>query len=327
MKTWTKHPGNPVIATRPRGDLVGFRDPFAWREDDLWYMLVGSGIKGEGGTALLYRSADLVEWECLNPLCVGFGEIWECPNFFPLGDRHALVVSPHGSVKYSIGDYVGHRFTPGPWRELDLGGESGFYAPNCLEDGKGRRIMWGWIGGGGAEGYPWNGLLTLPRVLTLRADGRLGIEPAEELRSLRGEHHRCGPLTLTPTSPNVLGGMKGDCLEIIAEFEPGDARLFGLEVLRSPDGKEKTVIGYDRSRKRLALGDKAGDFDLVAGEETLRLLVFVDRSVVEVYANGRECMTNRAYPGGADSLGLSLFAEGGSVRVRSLAIWRLKSIW
>ena len=106
MMTWEKHQANPVIPATPAGlDLIGFRDPFLWKEEDgRWYMLLGSGIKGAGGVALLYRSPDLIEWEYLNPLYIGdpaeSGINWECPNFLDLGAKHMLVVSPHGRPVY-----------------------------------------------------------------------------------------------------------------------------------------------------------------------------------------------------------------------------------
>ena len=90
LQTWEKHPANPVIPAVPEGiDLIGFRDPFLWKEDDgRWYMLLGSGIKEQGGVALLYRSPDLIDWEYLNPLYIGdpteSGINWECPNFLDL---------------------------------------------------------------------------------------------------------------------------------------------------------------------------------------------------------------------------------------------------
>ena len=327
MTTWTKYSGNPVVAERPRDDLTGFRDLFAWREGDAWYIVVGAGIKGQGGTALLYRSKDLVEWEYLQPLCVGFGEMWECPNFFPLGNKHVLVVSPHDHVKYSIGTYEDYKFTPGPWHKLDLGGRRNFYAPNSLEDHKERRIMWGWIRGGGTEGYPWDGLLTLPRVLTLRPDGRLGMEPPPELKALRGKGCHFGDITITSATSDIFRAIKGDSLEIIAEFEPGDAKTFGIEVRCSPDGEERTPVGYDTVRKQLVSGDKADEFELPADEKTLKLQLFLDKSVTEAYVNGRACFTNRLYPKRSDSLGINIFARGGSVRVKSVDIWEMNTIW
>ncbi len=60
--------------------------------------------------------------------------------------------------------------------------------------------------------------------------------------------------------------------------------------------------------------------------EPLTLRVFVDRSVIEVFANGRLCLTSRVYPSEA-SLGVALFAQGGSVDVRAIDVWNMKSIW
>ena len=48
--------------------------------------------------------------------------------------------------------------------------------------------------------------------------------------------------------------------------------------------------------------------------EPLRLRVFVDHSVVEVFANGKQCVAVRVYPGGEDSAGVSLRAQGSSAR-------------
>ena len=271
MLTWEKYAGNPVIPERPRDDLEGFRDPFVWKEGNSWYMVIGSGIKGQGGTALLYTSKDLLSWEYLNPLCVGFGINWECPNFFPLGDKHVLVVSPHGDVQYSVGEYKNFRFSPGLWRSIDLGGKEGFYAPNCLLDDKGRRIMWGWIIGGGSDGFPWNGVLTLPRELTLRPDGRLGMKPVEELKQLRGKHVPFGEFVLNPDADFVLPDVQGSCLEIMVEIEPGNAEAFGVKVLCSPDGKEETAITYNNNYQNLSAADKSGDFQLLPNEKNTLL--------------------------------------------------------
>jgi len=45
MAAWTKYAGNPVIPAPPSGlEVTGFRDPCVWKEDDGWYMAVGSGL-------------------------------------------------------------------------------------------------------------------------------------------------------------------------------------------------------------------------------------------------------------------------------------------
>jgi len=57
------------------------------------------------------------------------------------------------------------------------------------------------------------------------------------------------------------------------------------------------------------------------------LLQILDRSVVEVFANGRLCLTKRVYLSRSDSLGLCLFAEGGSATVHSVDAWEMAPIW
>jgi beta-fructofuranosidase len=61
--------------------------------------------------------------------------------------------------------------------------------------------------------------------------------------------------------------------------------------------------------------------------EPLKLRIFVDRSVVEVFANGRQYAAIRVYPSRADSLGVSLRSQGTDTQVRSLAAWQMKNIY
>jgi len=52
-----------------------------------------------------------------------------------------------------------------------------------------------------------------------------------------------------------------------------------------------------------------------------------DRSVVEVFANRRQALAVRLYPGRADSTGISLRAQGSDTVVRSLDVWEMRSVW
>jgi len=61
--------------------------------------------------------------------------------------------------------------------------------------------------------------------------------------------------------------------------------------------------------------------------ETLNLRVFVDRSVVEVFVNGRQCVAMRVYPGREDSVGVSLRSRGRDALLKSLDAWHMKNIY
>jgi beta-fructofuranosidase len=347
LLTWTKYTGNPVIAAPPpEMDQIDFRDHSVWKEGGFWYQLIGSSVPNVGGAALLYRSRNLRDWEYLHPLCAGdkheTGTIWECPDFFPLGEKHVLVISPIPLRKaiYCVGTYANQRFTPERIGEVDAGGH--FYAPQTLQDEQGRRIMFGWLWEGRSqeahEAAGWAGVMSLPRVLSLRSDGWVSFEPASELTSLRGAHRRWEAIPVLP-SEYALSEVQGGCLEIVAELAPGDAAMCGVDVLRSPDGAEYTRVVYDWARRRLEIDRRrsssnaedqhdvqGADLELLDGE-LLRLRIFVDRSIVEVFANGRACVTSRVYPSRRDSLGVALFAEGGAAEARSIDVWEIGSIW
>ena len=62
-------------------------------------------------------------------------------------------------------------------------------------------------------------------------------------------------------------------------------------------------------------------------DEPLQLRVFIDRSVVEVFANGKQCVATRVYPGRQDSTGVSLRAQGSPAELRSLNAWKMKNIY
>lgn len=346
--TWEKHPDNPVIPSPPPGlDVVGFRDHVVWREGDTWYQLIGSGIRDIGGTALLYRSPDLIQWDYMHPMCVGesseTGEMWECPDLFPLGDKHVLVISPVllRKAMYFVGTYTDHKFTPETQGVVDFGGH--FYAPQTMLDDKGRRLMWGWLWEGRSDKAQreagWAGVMSLPRVLSCHPDGSLGVAPAPELKTLRDRHCELTDILLTPSSSNVVADIQGDALEIFVEFELGEADAVGMKVRCSRDDTEQTLIVYDRVSQRLEIDRERASLDPevqrdrrggplpLASEETLKLHVFLDRSVVEVFGNNRMCVTSRIYPTRPDSLGVDVFTCKGNARLIALDVWRMQSIW
>lgn len=346
--TWEKYPANPVIAAPPNHlDVVGFRDPCVWQDNGYWYMTIGTGVRNMGGAVLLYRSRDLLAWEYVSVLLAGdkasTGEMWECPAFFPLGNKYVLMISLLGraGTVYFVGSFDGARFVPEIQAALDYG--LYFFAPQTLLDAAGRRLMIGWIGEGRSDATQhtagWSGLQSIPRQLTLRSDGRLGITPVPELKTLRGRHSYTSNIVLDSAADHDLPDARGTCLELIAEFEPGAAEVFGLKLLCSPDGEEQTLIAYTPQSSQLVIDGSHSSIDAetqrdiqrgvlrLAPHETLKLHIFLDQSVIEVFANEYVCLTSRVYPSRPDSVQVRLFAHGGRVTLLSLDVWEMNSIW
>ena len=182
--------------------------------------------------------------------------------------------------------------------------------------------------------------MTLPRVLELRPDGWLGQSPAPELQALREEHHAETELSLR-SEHRALPEVRGDGLEIRAEFKPLGAHFYGLVVRRSGDGQRGVTIGYDGRQIHLTGADPTGvsvgdgslagadfhvPFSLLPHEQTLTLHMFLDKCVLEVYVNGRACFTRALYSPSED-LGMAAFAEGGDAVLERLDVWRMRPVW
>jgi len=359
LLTWQKYPGNPIIAGPPPDiDAEGeFRDPFVWQEPDGWYMLMGTRSATVGGAVLLYRSDDLVNWEYLHPLMRGdkyqtapfwTGSIWECPNLVKLGDKHALIVSfqNHEARRllhtgYFVGGYQNRYFSHTKQGLVDYG--HSYYAPQVMTDAQDRKLMWGWLreerSEAAQEQAGWSGVMSLPRALSVSDDDVLLMSPAPELAALRGQEFRLENVIIGPDAPNPLSTARGDMLEILLNVEFQSATVFGLKLRCSPDHVEQTVISYDVLRQNLTVDASQSSLDPELNPEPvtvshplprpnrLTLRIFVDRSVIELFADERTCVTSRVYPTRADSTCLSLFSENGAVTIRRLSIWPLKSIW
>jgi beta-fructofuranosidase len=349
-----KYEGNPVILVPPEEGSADFRDPKVWKHDGKWYVVIGSCKDGKG-KALLYCSDDLRKWDYVGVLAESdssMGTMWECPDFFPLGDKYVLVFSPMGmgekKTVYLVGDmdYKTGKFTWDILGEVDCGFD--YYAPQSFLDGKGRRIMIAWLNAwdwmpwwksfGPTAANNWCGAMSIPRTVELCDDGRLRFRPVEELEVLRGDHFRLENTEIMP-GIRVLPEEAGDkCLEIMAKFELKgcEAQELGFSLRCSVNGSEKTVVLYNVKAGELRFDRRRSDSSSEgvrtcklesAGGKTLKLHIFVDTSCVEIFADkGRTCMTNNIYPQ-PESKGMDLFSQGGKAKLLSLDIWKLKSIW
>ena len=278
------------------------------------------------------------------------------PDFFPLGNKHMLLFCSHlQATQYYLGRLENERFVPESHARMSWpGGQR--RGPKSLLDDSGRRIYVDWIrelrGEERERASGWSGVMTLPRVLSLAVDGTLRIEPAPELEVLRLNPRVRRDIHLSANAEIELDDVRGDCLELAAQIEPEGAQAVGVKVRCSPDGAEQTVVLFDTSagkirvdvggstldkgirypyyRNRKALKQLPEETRYLAGQEApfelgdrevLNLRIFIDRSILEVFANGRQCITQRIYPSLPDSAGVVLFSRGGGATIRSFEAW------
>ena len=297
---WEKPASNPALSEVLHGQtkVWDWRDPYLFKYKGADYMVLGGNLnKGKGGAAVvtLYKAKDpsLEAWEYLgilfthpDPKVTNI----ECPNFFELDGKWVLIISPHRRVEYFTGDFDGKKFTHKTQGLVDHSDD--FYAPNCTTDDKGRRVLWGWIRNF-KKGQGWNGALTVPRVLKVDSRGRLIQWPVEELSKLRTKEviSSTGSVSRTDAPPkntaseSFVGEANTSQLEIFSEMHSGNNT--GVRILAS-DTDPGFEISY--SNGELTVGNKKAPLEL-GPNDPVQLHIFVDRSVVEVYANGTTCLT------------------------------------
>lgn len=358
-RTWIKYANNPVLIEEA---LPDFRDPkvFWFNPQQSWVMVIAAG-----DDIRFYKSPNLKDWTYSGEFGVGQGShdgVWECPDLFELpvdGDtinkRWVLIVSIgeeanflEGSrTQYFIGSFNGDTFvpeeSPAPLLWLDHGRDN--YAGVTWSDvpeQQGRRLFIGWMNNWKyANVIPtsnWRGAMTLPRELTLTAElegVRLLQKPIRELQAQRRSEQNWAAFELSHSEITVT---HGDLLEIIAEFEFDDELEFGLKLRVSET--EETIVGYSTHEQLLFIDrSRSGDVDfhgdfackhsalLKAETGNIKLHIFVDRSSIEAFANdGKLVMTDQIFPL-SSSTGIKLYAKDGSVKVKSLTIHTLHSIF
>lgn len=251
--------------------------------------------------------------------------------------------------QYFVGRFDGKAFgaegseagTPAVW--IDHGKD--FYAAQTWNDAPGdMRPVWiawmnNWQYANEIPTAPWRGAMTVPRRVALRdtPDGfRIVQTPVAGVSALRGRAHAIDPRPI-PAGETRLSHLEGTALEIVADFEPGDAEAFGLKVRQGQD--EETVVGFDRRAGEVFIdrtrsgesrfspqfaGRHAAKLALGAKDRRVRLHLLVDTTSVEVFADGgRVVLTDQVFPK-PDSRGVSLFATGGTARLDSLEAWELR---
>ncbi|MEC7502333.1 MAG: glycoside hydrolase family 32 protein [Planctomycetota bacterium] len=338
LDDWKKIDSNPITPKTKLGDPHHGKyqswDPYGWLEGENYYAIFG------GKRAAIARAPSLDgPWEYRGDLLarpaegVDINEDISCADFFKLDGRHVLLCISHDlGARYYLGEWLDEQFYPTHHEQMSWVDNS-FFAPESLLDNRGRRIMWAW-----AKDRPdfkikddqhWSGTMSLPRVLSLAPNGTMRMQVPKELERLRYNPKKIEDIDV---EGDVKLDIRGDSLELRVLIDPGSAKECGVKVCCSPDGKEETLIYYDKEEKKLKIDTtnsslksdikaiEGGPFELNQGE-LLTLRIFIDKSIVEVFANDRQAVMRRIYPSRDDSVDVKLFARGGMCKAILVEAW------
>lgn len=320
---YEKSGNNPVILSDmlPEGfSRKDFRDPKIWREDEIYYLAVASQNEDGNGQVLLFQSEDLKYWEYLSVLADNrgiYGKMWECPDFFAMGTKYILVVSPmdmqadgkefhNGNQSMAmIGSYdkQNHQLQEEQVVSLDYGID--FYAPQTLLTEDGRRIMIAWMQSWDMNIKPteqkWNGMMTVPRQLEFR-DGILYQNPVEELARYRVEPVVCKEHSISGSVR--IPGIRGRVMDMTLEILDGDYETFIIYFAQNERYhvsfryvKSANTVEFDRTYSGMTRDAVCRRTMKIKNmDKNLKLRLVLDRFSVELFVNnGVQAFTSTFY--------------------------------
>jgi beta-fructofuranosidase len=356
--SWKK---TKIIVDKPSEYLHNeFRDPFVFKIEKKYYMIVGSGIANKGGTAVLFESDDAKNWNYLHPFYQTdvekypyMGGVWELPVFLPLptkegkkSNKYVLMVLPlrdaaDVEVFYWIGsfDKANKKFVPDQDKPILLDyGNFGFTGQSGLIDPKTERsivfsIAQGKFGRVDTYDMGWAHNAGLPINLWLGENNKLNFSPIKELNALRGKPivncNNCKTLTVNKDLTEV----KGDQLEINLEFKKGNNKK-GIVLRKSVNGNPQAMIYYDPTTNSVVF-DKVQDnpernFKALKAplskQEDIKLRIFLDKSMIEIYINDEVSITDRIYFTDIDAKNIELMGFEGDKKIKTFLIYPMSSI-
>lgn len=331
---FTKWTNNPVIdrSMLPEGaSIYEFRDPKVEQTAD-GYRVILASEGTDGGQLLAYTSKDLREWTFAGVYADHLADMSECPDVFELNGKNVLMVCEMGAdakrygapqvTLYATGHEENGRYCAERQLELvDCGLD--FYAPQTMLTPDGRRVLIGWalswshVMPTHTLGHGWAGMMTLPRECHVDANGVLCQQPIAELQTLRRDE-------VHVDNAAGLVELAGKQREFEISIDMKQAQTVTLNLLET--GDEHFEVRYDRATETLRVDRSRCGYPMTPDLQPeqkpwseakvplkngkLNLHVFVDVSIVEIYADeGRAAMSSLAFPKG-DAYGVSLQADG-----------------
>ena len=301
-------------------------DPDCWLMNDTYYAYSG------GQKPQLMKSPDLENWTYLGDLLhpeypsnlgIPKDEDISCGNMFKIGDKWMLLCISHSKgARYYLGDFKDEKYLPSFHAMMSFGSNQ-FFAPESVRARDGRRVMWAWL-----LNMPIvpTGVQSLPRELELPTDGVLRIRPLRELAKLRYDAKSRKALTVKDGATVAINEASGDALELEVTFQSPAAKESGTDVLCDVNGENGLRVAVTAETKTLQVGNHQAPFELQPGED-LALHVFIDKNLVEVFANDRQAAVAAAAEYKPENLGVSLFSKGGDVVAKAVKIWKMKTIY
>lgn len=204
------------------------------------------------------------------------------------------------------------------------------------------------INGSFSQKGPW---IVIPNTDGTYTCKTLGVRPIDEVKNLREDSEHFVLVDRTFDQPTTFTNfdISSSNFELQATINISTNSTAGFVFRRSSDGSEYTTLIYDPVSESLILNRtyssliKQFDNTTVyakhalltmkinennSQKELLSLRIFVDNSLVEVYANNRTAIATHIYPARLDAtdVGYIVHGSGGSVTFTDVRIWsNLKS--
>ena len=349
VKWSTPIPVEPKVRPNQNGSIISHWDPDVWTEGNTTYALHGVYPLNVGQELTLMKSTDQKNWEFVGPFMsrempnvtrnkeiARKNEDVSCPNFFKIGNKWMLLCISHiRGCRYYLGNWNKEKFTPDfharmNWslsegmKEGDHGGD--FFAPESLLSSDGRRVMWAWIFAMSNKriSETWHEVMSLPRELSLPKDGVLRIKPLRELEQLRYNEVSKKNLIVEAGLPYRIKTVSGDAIEILLTIKQGKAKSYGVRLLCNKDNNKGLDLVVLPNEKTIKLGSTTAPFELKSGED-IQLRIFVDHSIVEVFANDRQAIVKQ-YDYMPGDVGVCLFSEGAKMNVSEVKNWQIAAV-
>ena len=330
-----------VIDGRPAGLSDDFRDPYWFEAGGQQYIIVGTGKNGIGACTLhklqngTWTNDGTIFYQ--GNTVSQHGTFWEMPNVTPLGDgKYLFTCTPLGTAQgVRTLCWVGTigsdgKFKPqGDMQYLEMGGISrdgyGLLSPTIYQK-DGKTLLLGIV----PDKLPtqtnfemgWAHNYSLPREISLAADGSLVQKPYSGLSAMRSETAFQKQLSLQGSES--LQPVSGRQIEMRGEFTIATGTSCGFRFLKS--GNRGASLTYEASTGILTLdltslsrtsndgGSYSGIYSAALPEkvktgEKLVLHVFLDGSIADIFVCDRWAFSVRLFPTDANAVEAEAFAN------------------